>query len=417
MKPKIYSAEAHQIDIKRIDPDALYVLLKLRDTGHIAYLVGGSVRDLINQKNPKDFDISTSATPEELKSIFGRRALLIGRRFRLAHIRFGNKVIEVSTFRSGDIDDEALIVKDNQWGDPEEDVLRRDFTINGLFYESEHQTIIDYVGGWEDIQAGILRTIGTAEKRFTQDPVRMIRLLKFKARFGFTVEAQTQEALLTCKGQITKSSPARILEEMLRMLESGASATFFKLMVEHGLFKCLFPPLNHFLISPHGQECLKLLQAADSLNLSLGTQTLERATLLCCLLFPILEFELVRRYLTKEITPKSADILLLVQHIIEHSLLAGFAHFPRRLTAAVEYILTAQYRLTPLSKRHSSSLKLLTNTEFPLALSFLKVRAHVHPALIENYNWWEQQQREGHHGERLPHPHIPVPPLLHRRET
>src|SRR5262249_1655161 len=154
VKPKIYHAQDHHIDLNLIDPDALYVLDRLRAAGFVAYLVGGSVRDLLVKKMPKDFDISTSALPEQIKALFKRPCILIGRRFRLAHIRFGRKIIEVSTFRTGE-NVEDLILQDNVWGSPEEDVLRRDFTINGLFYDSADQTVIDYVGGWEDIQEGV----------------------------------------------------------------------------------------------------------------------------------------------------------------------------------------------------------------------------------------------------------------------
>ena len=149
MQPKSYSLEEHKIELDKVDHHALYVLEKLRAAGYQAYLVGGSVRDLLLGVKPKDFDISTSAKPEEIKKLF-RNCLLIGRRFRLAHIRFGRKVLEVSTFRAGDIENEELIIRDNIWGSEEEDVIRRDFTINGLFYDSANQTVIDYVKGFPD---------------------------------------------------------------------------------------------------------------------------------------------------------------------------------------------------------------------------------------------------------------------------
>ena len=183
------------------------------------------MRDLLLDKKPKDFDISTSAEPEEIKQLF-RSCILIGRRFRLAHIRFGKKILEVSTFRSGDAENDELILRDNKWGTPEQDVLRRDFTINGLFYDPSTQTIIDYVGGYPDLQKKVLRTIGQPFIRFRQDPVRMLRLIKFQARFGFDVDSAARIALLECRQEIVKSSSARIQEELLRMLESGASEPF-----------------------------------------------------------------------------------------------------------------------------------------------------------------------------------------------
>ena len=151
MQQKTYSKDLHKLDIRQVDKEALYVLEKLTASGYEAYLVGGGVRDLLLNKKPKDYDISTSAEPEQIKKLF-RNCILIGRRFRLAHIRFGKKIIEASTFRSGDPDNDALIVRDNDWGSSEEDVLRRDFTINGLFYDPAKETVIDYVGGFEDLE-------------------------------------------------------------------------------------------------------------------------------------------------------------------------------------------------------------------------------------------------------------------------
>jgi poly(A) polymerase len=203
VRPKTYVTGDHDIDHSLIDADALWVLKKLKDAGYIAYLVGGSVRDLLIKEAPKDFDISTNAKPEEIKDVFKRQCLLIGRRFRLAHIRFGHKVIEVATFRSGD-NESDLIIRDNQWGSEEEDVLRRDFTINGLCYDPTTRTIIDYVGGWEDIHKKLLRSIGDPRVRFKQDPVRMIRLLKFRARIAFEIEEDSKKALLECRDELLK---------------------------------------------------------------------------------------------------------------------------------------------------------------------------------------------------------------------
>lgn len=288
MQPKIYQSTDHDIDPALIDSDAIFVLKKLKDAGFIAYLVGGSVRDLLVKRIPKDFDISTSARPEQVKQVFQRNCMLIGRRFRLAHIRFGNKIFEVSTFRSGDNEND-LIIHDNIWGSPEEDVLRRDFTINGLFYDPFTHTVIDYVGGWDDIHQHTLRTIGEASVRFRQDPVRMIRLLKFQARFNFNIDLKAKTAMSRCIQEIVKSSPARILEEIFRMLESSASEPFFRLMEESGLLDLLFPCLNHFLSGPHGEDVFHLLKAADTVNLQRLRRPIDRAVLTSCLLFPILQ--------------------------------------------------------------------------------------------------------------------------------
>lgn len=408
MEPKIYFATDHDIDHHLIDSDALFVIEKLRDAGFTAYLVGGSIRDLLAKKQPKDFDISTSALPDQVKHIFRRNCLIIGRRFRLAHIRFGKKIIEVSTFRSGDTTDDDLIVHDNEWGTPEQDALRRDFTINGLFYDPLHRSIIDYVGGWEDIHKKTLRTIGNPKFRFKQDPVRMIRLLKFQARFGFSIDPDTLTALHDCKEEIVKSSPARILEEILRMLESGASAPFFHLMTESDLLEILFPCLTHILQGKHGNQVYQYLKHADQIHLKEGQAFLPRPVLMSCLLFSILESEIQIQFLNKNIMPNLGEIALLTASMIKGVVTSSFSHFPRRLSAAIGFILITQYRLTPLYGHRSYRHKLLHNKEFYLALHFLRLRALVDETLSESYEAWLKAYRHiEHHGERRPHPRHP----------
>lgn len=412
VQPKTYHATDHDIDPALIDSDAIHVINKLKEAGFLAYLVGGSVRDLLVKKTPKDFDISTSALPEQIKQLFQRHCILIGRRFRLAHVRFGHKIIEVSTFRSGD-NESDLIVQDNQWGTPEEDVLRRDFTINGLYYDPSNRTVIDYVGGWEDIHKRILRTIGDPKIRFRQDPVRMIRLLKFKARFGFEIHPSAQQTLLDCRNEIVKSSPARILEEILRMLESGASSSFFKLMSESGMLELLFPCLTHFLDGEYGNLVYTYLGAADNVNASNLRRPLDRAILTSCLLFPILDREIHMTYLQNGIVPHIGQIMMLTASLIKGVVTSSFSHFPRRLSTTMNFILATQYRLTPLSGKRHHRPKLMHNKEFELALKFLKLRALTDEKLMDAYGWWHHQyrlmerqgERRGHHPHSPPHHH------------
>lgn len=403
-QPKVYSVSDHDISPSLIDPDALLVLQKLREAGHTAYLVGGSVRDLLLKRVPKDFDISTSAQPEEIKDIFHRQCLLIGRRFRLAHIRFGHKVIEVATFRSGENEDE-LIIRDNQWGSPEEDARRRDFTINGLFYEPSQHVILDYVGGWEDIHNNILKSIGNPEVRFKQDPVRMIRLLKFRARFGFEIAHDARKALVKCRQEIFKSSPARILEEILRMLESGAASPFFSLLAESGLLSLLYPSLNDYIKSPAGKEWYYYLASADQLNLTRGKNPLDRSLLMACMLFPLLKYGLQTEYVDQGKIPHLGEVMMATSITTQRFEKDAFAIFPRRLNAIMHGILSMQYRLTPLSGKIHHHPKIFRQKDFPLALVLLKIRAIVDKGLIETYTEWKalyrqflrQTERRGHH--------------------
>lgn len=394
MVPKIYHTSEHDIQSNFIDPDAIYIIEKLRLSGFQAYLVGGSVRDLLKGIKPKDFDIATSALPEEIKTVFRRNCLLIGRRFRLAHIRFGKKIFEVSTFRAGNIESNELIIHDNEWGTPEEDVLRRDFTMNGLFYDPTDRSVIDYSGGWEDIRNGVLRTIGNPHARFNQDPVRMIRLLKFQARFGFTIDPETLEALIQNKHTIIKSSQARILEEMLRMLESGYSEIFIKLLKNHNFLELLFPWLGQFLDSDEGEKIYLLLSQADQLQKKSFRPVVDRSVMIACLIFPILEKEIHEKYLAKEITPHLGEIADVTFSILRDIVDKSFSKFPRRLSTSAAGILIMQYRLDPHGKRRLRKHKIMNSTDFLEALSFLKLRAMKDPDVMKIYEFWQNSQNE-----------------------
>lgn len=407
--PIVYNAKRHKIDKSKVDPDAAWVLHQLRQAGHQAYLVGGGVRDLLLGKVPKDFDISTSARPEEIKKLFGKKCLLIGRRFRLAHIRFGRKVIEVSTFRTGEQGREELIVRDNEWGTPEEDALRRDFTINGLFYDSDEEIVIDYVGGWADLQRHTLATIGRPEARFKQDPVRMIRLMKFCARFNFSVDERTQQALHQCFGEIVKSSPARLLEELMRMLESGSSAPFFRLLSDVGMLELLMPTLHRFLLGDGGKEVFDLLKAADDLNSSLP-HPLSRSVLSASLFYPILEAELRFRYLSSGEAPSLGEIVIIASEVIEAVIATSFIPFTRRNIAELTSILAIQWRMTPMAGKTRHRPKLMKTKDFALAMDFFKMRAMVDPSLKGAYKSWQISYRQQlRQADRIGHQRHPPP--------
>jgi poly(A) polymerase len=234
-----------RLDPARIDPDADRVLRRLSRHGHKAYLVGGCVRDLLLDRKPKDFDVATSATPNQIRDVF-RNCRIIGRRFRLAHIFFGEKIIETSTFRANprhEDDSELLIRRDNVFGSATEDAQRRDFTINGLFYDVEAEQVIDYVGGADDLEARLVRTIGDPDIRFREDPVRILRAIKFAARLGFDIEPRTYQALIRHRGEIKKCSPVRVVEEIYRLLRGGAARRSVELLRDTGVDAVLSPRL------------------------------------------------------------------------------------------------------------------------------------------------------------------------------
>jgi poly(A) polymerase len=397
---KTYSFEEHRLVINTVDPDALYVMEKLRANGYTAYLVGGSVRDLLLGTKPKDFDISTSAEPEQIKQLF-RNCILIGRRFRLAHIRFGRKVLEVSTFRSGDPDNDALILRDNIWGTPEEDVLRRDFTINGLFYDPATQQVIDYVGGYPDLQKKVLRTIGQPFIRFRQDPVRMLRMIKFQARFGFDVDPSAHVALLECRQEIVKSSPARIQEELLRMLESGASEPFFRLLAEHGFMHLMMPAFGQFMESSECEEVFAYLKEIDTTFHDPSRPLLPRPVLLSCLVYPLMEKRIASRYVDREKMPHLGEISKEAHDQINEIFLPFF-HLSRRMKAGLISILTSQYRLTPLEKKKGRRVRIPNDPEFPDAIKFFEVRCALEPAFQSIWEEWKDamQTPEGQRPRR-----------------
>src|SRR5450759_3538982 len=251
VEPTVIPRSEHPLSRRDIDHDALKVLYRLKDAGFIAYLVGGSVRDLLLGRRPKDFDIVTSAHPYQVKRLF-RNCFVIGRRFRLVHVKFGQKIIEVATFRrhvppAEAIDDplpppddagqgisasaaarDLLINRDNTFGTPEEDAFRRDFTINALFYDIATFSIIDYVDGLRDLRERVIRAIGDPDERFCEDPVRMLRAVAFAERLGFALDPPVEEAIRGNRGEIARSAPARLIEEYYKVLRTGASASVFR---------------------------------------------------------------------------------------------------------------------------------------------------------------------------------------------
>ena len=245
--------EEHTISRSRIDEDALKVLSRLTRHNHTAYLVGGGVRDLLLDRAVKDFDIATSAHPQEIKNLF-RNCRLIGRRFRLAHVLFrGGKVIEVSTFRrqTGFSDEDDLLIKsDNTFGTPEEDARRRDFTINGLFYSISDFSVIDYVDGLADLKRKVIRTIGDPNIRLREDPIRTLRGIRLAARLGFAIDGETRRAMTVHREEIWKCATPRIVDEFVRMLNQGAASASFPLLAELDMLQGLLPGLAKAYADP-----------------------------------------------------------------------------------------------------------------------------------------------------------------------
>jgi poly(A) polymerase len=302
VEPRIVPRQEHPISRRDIDPDALKVLYRLRQAEHTAYLVGGSVRDLLLGRHPKDFDIGTSAHPYQVKKLF-RNCWIIGRRFRLAHVKFGSKVIEVATFRrqvaAGEevVQDgvpapdpttpegEQLIHHDNTFGTPEEDAFRRDFTINALAYDIATFSIIDYVGGLDDLHAGVVRSIGDPDVRLNEDPVRMIRAIAIAARLDFAIEPALLKSIRKHRREIAKSSQPRLLEEYYKILRAGSAEKAFRQLAEVGLLE----PISTELHRGAGDPLWRSLAGVDEYRRQFEStpDTLSNAILLGSLLVPL----------------------------------------------------------------------------------------------------------------------------------
>jgi poly(A) polymerase len=286
-EPRILERSEHPVSRRDIDPRVLKVLYRLIDAGHDAYLVGGGVRDLMIGRRPKDFDVATSAHPQEVRDLF-RNSRLIGRRFRLVHVFFGQHNIEVATFRRRAEDvpesEDPLIRHDNTFGTPEEDAFRRDFTINSLFYNPRTFHVIDYTGGVADLEARLIRTIGDPEVRMREDPVRMLRAVRFAAKLGFEIEPATRAAIERHREDLLNASVPRLVEEIYRALGIAAAARAFELMHDLALFDLLLAPLARFIRAGQGpahESATGLNLAAMGRRISAGMEPAHSVVLAC----------------------------------------------------------------------------------------------------------------------------------------
>jgi poly(A) polymerase len=439
VEPTVVARSEHSISRRDIDPDALKVLYRLHEHDYAAYLVGGSVRDLLLGRRPKDFDIGTSAHPHQVKKLF-RNCWIIGRRFRLAHVKFGAKTIEVATFRR-QVDpaelpsdepavDEALeaapetplapgasleeqvqsegthlakvrahdrlIHRDNVFGTPEEDAFRRDFTINALFYDIATYSIIDYVGGLKDLEHRLIRSIGDPGVRFLEDPVRMMRAVVFAARLDFEIDQPILDAMETHRHEIGKAAPARLVEEYFKILRSGYAEKSFRLLEATGLLHELTPEMES--AGPALWEAIARLDRYRQ-RFPTAPETLTNAILVGTLLAPLGLAGAPRRF--------SADPL-------ERRIDLGILPMPRRDIERLHQILTVQARLTDLRAPFKAQRSLLHRHVFGDALTWLEIHAE-RPDVLEH---WRALQAEPMPGTPLPDGHTPGntgPPHQRRR--
>ena len=396
-QPIVIPRSEHGISETDISGGALKVLQTLTDAGHCAYLVGGGVRDLLLGLKPKDFDVATGATPDAVRGLF-RNSRLIGRRFRLAHVRMGREIIEVATFRAG-FDESAgdpdhvrvdgRIVRDNVYGTLEEDAWRRDFTVNCLYYDHRERTVIDFTAGYSDLRDRRLRLIGCATERYREDPVRMLRAVRFSGKLGFDIEGDTSRAIYELAPLIEDMPPARLYEEVIKLFMTGAGRTNYELLRRYGLFGHLFPETDACIeAEPDGIACALASKALESTDSRIGSgKPVTPGFLFAALLWePVLQdSEACTARGMSDIQAYDAAGADVIERQIQH------VSLPRRFSLMVREIWGLQPRLVNRRARGGASRQ-LTHPRFRAAYDFLLLRAESGEDVAEHAKWWTRFQ-------------------------
>ncbi|MCC4611712.1 polynucleotide adenylyltransferase PcnB [Xanthomonas campestris pv. esculenti] len=392
---RVIPRDQHTISRKDISPNALRVLYRLRESGFGAYLVGGAVRDLLVGGHPKDFDVATSATPEEVKALF-RNCRLIGRRFRLAHVVFGREIIEVATFRanvddgSGDRElDNGRLVRDNVYGTIEDDAIRRDFTCNALYYAIEDFSVRDYCGGFEDVQARLMKLIGDPELRYQEDPVRMLRAVRLAAKLNFDIEASTAEPIPRLAGLLSEAAPARLFEEILKLFLSGHGVASFQGLERYGLLGALFPESAAALKSNRsGALRAMVLEGLRNTDARVANdEPVSPAFLFALLLWPAFCRTLMglqaQGVQPEDAQRRAADRVTL--HQLERVAL------PRRFSLPMQEIWLLQTRFS--SRQRKRVFRTLSHPRFRAAFDFLVLRQFASPDHAADVEFWREAQK------------------------
>ncbi len=399
MQARIIPRQEHGISRKQLSPNALRTLYRLNDHGFIAYLIGGCVRDLLLERTPKDFDIATNATPGQLKRLF-RNCRLVGRRFRLAHLHFQDEILEVSTFRAAAPaddteseetdrhprhlkDEDGMVLRDNVFGTPEDDALRRDFTINALAYNIADFTVIDYAKGQNDLQERLIRPIGDPVVRFTEDPVRMLRAVRFAATLNFKIEPETWGVTCELSATISRAAPARLYEEILKLFLLGSAQRVFFLLDESGLLASLFPSFSQwfYVSSTHRELLHRILEWLDEIS---RTGSAPSPPLLLAALFGrcIEERSLA---LHREGMPRQQALDATCAAFMES--LSKTVRIPARVVNQLRGILALQPSLHRPPPRRP--LVMANRTDFPDAIAYLRLTSEISGENLKSLNWWD----------------------------
>lgn len=393
--PRIYSRSEHCISRSQISDNALKVLQRLKKADYEAYLVGGCVRDLLLGREPKDFDVATNASPEQVKQIF-RNCRIIGRRFRLAHVFFGSEIIEVATFRGSEpqtadqqvVHEDGRLLRDNVFGTLEEDVWRRDFTVNALYYNIRDFSVVDYTGGMQDHANATLRLIGDPTVRYREDPVRMLRAVRFAVKLGFTLHPDCEQAIHEQSDLLASIPAARLYDEVLKMFLSGYGVQTFEMLRHYGLFAILFPATDRCLSTEdHDFPRLFLIRALEnSDNRYAEGKSVTPYFLLAALLWEPLQLAVNKRIAHGEnetIAYQNAANDVLNKQI-------KITALPRHITQAMRDVWFMQNKFSRTVG--SRPFRLLEQPKFRAAYDFLQLRAETGGADAELVDWWTRFQ-------------------------
>lgn len=403
IEPHVVPRAEHPISRNAISPNALKVLYRLKEAGYQAFLVGGAVRDLLIGRQPKDFDVATNAHPEQVRELF-RNCRLIGRRFHLAHVRFGYEIIEVATFRAAHtlidednsvdedsrrvLDDRGRILRDNLYGSIDEDVWRRDFTANALYYNIADFSIWDYVGGVQDAQHRVLKLIGDPETRYREDPVRMLRAIRFAAKLDFSIDAVTAKPIAKLAYMLDGVPAARLFDEVTKLFLSGSALRSFELLREYGLLAHLIPELAQVL--SEGQDHT----AEQVIRLGLmGTDDRIKAdkSVTPAFLFAVLLWPSVRKQ-AKQFEALSDSPIQALQDAWDTVALRAQRRvaLPKRFSLSAREVISLQPRFDIRSGRRS--LRLLDHPRFRAAYDFMLLRAAAGEIESSVADWWTEIQ-------------------------
>lgn len=395
---KVIPRDEHCISRKNISDSALKVMSRLRSQGHQAYLVGGAVRDLLLGGHPKDFDVATDATPEEIHALF-RNSRIIGRRFRIVHVRFGREIIEVTTFRghhdsdeqpasagSSRQSDKGLLLRDNVYGTLEEDAVRRDLTVNALYYDAGSFAVLDHVHGMQDLERRSICIIGDPSQRFREDPVRMLRVLRFAAKLQFRIEPQTAKAIPQCAQLLREIPSARLFDEFLKLFLSGYAEATLQQLIEHRLLEYLFPETDHLIRrDQRAAELVRLAMASTDQRIS-EDKPVTPAFLLAALLWPVAAHE-------AELLKARGDAPMVAMHSASQQVIAAACRIiaiPRRFSMPMREIWEFQARLERRQGRRAAEL--VEHRRFRAAYDFLILREAAGEETGGIGEWWTQFQ-------------------------